>query len=169
VIADVLHFSFTVSDLDRSVEWYTNVLGLELVHRQDQDNDYTRQLVGVPGAVLRVAQLKVPGADPKYSTHMLELVEYTKGADETEVDLPINRTGMAHLAFIVNDLEERYERMVAAGVTFKNPPVRVTAGANTGALACYLLDPDGCTLELMQFPDERADRLGIPRHEKAGA
>jgi catechol 2,3-dioxygenase-like lactoylglutathione lyase family enzyme len=52
MIAGVLHFSFTVSDLERSVEWYTRVLGLALVHRQRQDNAYTRTLVGMPDAVL---------------------------------------------------------------------------------------------------------------------
>lgn len=165
MIFDVLHFSFTVSDLDRSVDWYTSVLGLELVHRQEQDNDYTRQLVGVDGAVLRVAQLKVWGVDSRYSTHMLELVEYLHGADRDHVGLPTNRTGVAHLAFMVNDLEERHARLVDVGVQFKNPPVRVTEGANTGGLACYLHDPDGITLEFMQLPDERAYALGIPRRE----
>ena len=76
MIADVLHFSFTVSDLDRSVDWYTRVLGLELVHRQRQENAYTQTLVGIPGAVLEIAQFAVPGVPPARSTHMLELVEY---------------------------------------------------------------------------------------------
>ena len=51
MIADVLHFSFTVSDIERSIDWYTRVLGLEFVHRQRQDNEYTRKLVGIPDAV----------------------------------------------------------------------------------------------------------------------
>src|SRR5690554_1426635 len=76
MIADVLHFSFTVSDIDESISWYTDVLGLELVHRQRQENDYTPLLVGIPGAVLEVAQFKIPGLNSPYSTHMLELVQY---------------------------------------------------------------------------------------------
>ena len=70
----VFHFSFTVSDLDRSVDWYTDVLGMELVHRQVQDNDYTRTLVGLPDASLEIAQLKLPDVLPGPSTHILELV-----------------------------------------------------------------------------------------------
>ncbi|MEX0743631.1 MAG: VOC family protein, partial [Actinomycetota bacterium] len=53
----VWHFSFTVSDLDRSIAFYRDLVGLELVHTQEQDNTYTRRLVGFPDAVLRVAQL----------------------------------------------------------------------------------------------------------------
>jgi len=160
MIADVFHFSFTVSDIDRSVAWYTEVLGLELVHRQRQENSYTQVLVGIPGAVLEVAQLKVPGLDLRYSTHMLELIQYVEGGGGTR-DLPTNQVGVAHLAFLVTDIHERYERMVKAGVTFRNPPVGITAGANQGGFACYFLDPDGITLELLQFSPERAERLGM--------
>ncbi|TDB96886.1 hypothetical protein E1267_40420, partial [Nonomuraea longispora] len=74
----VWHFSFTVADLDRSVAFYRDLLGLTLVHRQEQDNAYTRRLVGHPDAVLRVAQLAVPGQPRGLSTHDLELVEYVR-------------------------------------------------------------------------------------------
>ncbi len=48
MILGLWHVSFTVSNLDRSVAWYTKVLGLEYVRGQVQDNEYTRQLVGFP-------------------------------------------------------------------------------------------------------------------------
>jgi catechol 2,3-dioxygenase-like lactoylglutathione lyase family enzyme len=162
MIADVLHFSFTVSDIDRSVQWYTEVLGLELVHRQRQENEYTPILVGIPGAVLEVAQLKLPGIDSRFSTHMLELIQYVT-PDGGARELPTNQVGVAHLALLVNDISDRYERMRASGVVFRNPPVEITEGANAGGYACYLHDPDGITLELLQFSPARADALGIPR------
>lgn len=161
MLADVMHFSFTVRDIDRTIDWYTKVLGLELVHRQRQENAYTQVLVGIPGAVLEVAQLKVPGLDSRYSTHMLEMVQYVVGDGGTR-DLPTNQVGVAHLAFVVTDIHERHKRMVAEGVVFKNPPVEITAGANQGGYACYLVDPDGITLEFLQFSPERAKRLGMP-------
>lgn len=162
MIADVLHFSFTVSDIERSVDWYTRVLGLELVHRQRQQNAYTQKLVGIDGAVLEVAQFRLPGVASPFSTHMLELIEYVEGSDPTLAGLPTNRVGVAHLALLVTDIEARYERMAAEGVRFSNPPVLITAGANEGGRACYLTDPDGITIELMQFSDARATTLGIP-------
>jgi lactoylglutathione lyase len=163
MIADVLHFSFTVSDIERSVRWYVDVLGLELVHRQRQDNEYTQRLVGIPGAVLEVAQFKLTTVDPPYSTHMLELIEYVEQTG-ARPDLPINNVGVPHLALLVNDIHDRYERMAAQDVRFVNPPVEITAGVNKGGWACYFRDPDGIALELLQFSDDRADRLGIPRH-----
>lgn len=163
MLLDVMHFSFTVSDIERSIDWYGSVLGLELVHRQRQDNPYTSTLVGFPDAVLEVAQFRIPGITPRYSTHMLELVEYVhpKGA---RPQLPTNQVGVAHLAFVVNDIHERHRRMEAAGVDFRNPPVAITAGANKGGWSCYFHDPDGITLELLQFSDARMRSLGVMPH-----
>ncbi len=160
MIADTLHFSFTVSDIDKAVGWYVDVLGLELVHRQRQENPYTEKLVGIPGAVLEVAQLKIPGLDPRYSTHLLELIEYVSEKEPPRA-LPTNQVGVAHLALLVTDIHERYQRMCAQGVRFRNPPVQITEGANTGGWACYLHDPDGITLELLQFAPDRELRLGM--------
>jgi catechol 2,3-dioxygenase-like lactoylglutathione lyase family enzyme len=161
MIADILHFSFTVSDIEQSVDWYTEVLGLELVHRQRQDNEYTQVLVGIPGAILEVAQLKLPTLSPAYSSHVLELIQYVEGAGGSR-DLPTNQVGVAHLALVVTDIHARYEWMVSAGVHFKSPPVRITAGANEGGFACYFTDPDGITLELLQFSPSRAEAIGLP-------
>jgi catechol 2,3-dioxygenase-like lactoylglutathione lyase family enzyme len=160
MIADVLHFSFTVSDIDRSVAWYADVFGLELVHRQRQDNAYTRKLVGFDDAVLEVAQLVVPGVPPRRSSHMLELVQYVKPVGAT-ADLSTTTVGVAHLALMVDDIHERHARMVELGVVFRNPPVPITEGANAGGFACYLHDPDGITLELLQPSEERLREMGL--------
>ena len=161
MIADVLHFSWTVSDLEQSIDWYTRVLGLELVHRQRQENEYTQVLVGIPGAVLEIAQFAVPGVPPTRSTHMLELVEYITPRGRDLGDLAPNSVGCAHLALMVTDIYERYRRMVEQGVVFRNPPVEITAGANMGGFACYFHDPDGLTLELLQPSVERLRSLGV--------
>jgi lactoylglutathione lyase len=161
MIADVLHFSFTVSDIERSIRWYTEILELELVHRQHQDNDYTRKLVGVSDAVLEVAQFRVPGAPPRYSTHMLELIQYLQPTTGRAAELQTTSVGVAHLALMVDDIHDRYGRMVEQGVVFRNPPVEITAGANAGGFACYFHDPDGITLELLQPSEGRLRDLGI--------
>ncbi|MEV0825373.1 VOC family protein [Nonomuraea rubra] len=147
----VWHFSFTVADLGRSVAFYRDLLGFTLVHRQEQDNDYTRRLVGYPDAVLRVAQLAVPGQPRGVSTHDLELVEYVQPRGEAR-DPARHLPGAAHLALTVEDARAEHARLAAAGVRFVNPPEEITAGVNRGGYACYFLDPDEITLELVQPP-----------------
>jgi len=147
----VWHFSFTVADLDRSVAFYRDVLGMELVHTQEQDNAYTRALVGYPDAVLRIAQLAVPGHRWGVSTHDLELVEYVRPRDDGAAP-PRNQPGASHLALVVGDAVQEHQRLRAAGVKFVSEPNMISTGINRGGSACYFVDPDGITLELVQPP-----------------
>ena len=52
MVKGLWHFSFTVSDLDRSLEFYCGLLGMQLRLEQRQANPYTRRLVGYPDAIL---------------------------------------------------------------------------------------------------------------------
>lgn len=145
------HFSFTVADLERSIDFYTQVIGMELVHRQEQANEYTSRLVAYENAHLKVAQLAIPAMNQARSGHLLELVEYVNPrCDPT--DTATCRPGSAHLAFQVEDIHTVYERMVSLGVRFKSPPNAITAGRNRGGFTCYFLDPDDITLEIIQAP-----------------
>ena len=56
----VWHASFTVKNLEASLEFYCGLLGLELYHQQVQHNEYTAKLVGYPDAHLKVAMLRIP-------------------------------------------------------------------------------------------------------------
>jgi lactoylglutathione lyase len=155
----VLHHGLTVSDLDRSIDWYCNAIGLELVHQQIGDNDYTRTLVGVPNAALKVAQLALPGSASSWpSSHVVELIEYTRAAGDCVTPEP-NDVGAGHLAFVVDDIDEVCSQVVASGGRLRNEPVAVTEGINKGSRACYLHDPDGHTLEVMQYGPDREAQL----------
>jgi catechol 2,3-dioxygenase-like lactoylglutathione lyase family enzyme len=146
------HVSFTVSDLDASVKWYTEVLGLEYVRGQIQKNAYTDKLVGYPDAHLKVAQLRVPGSTVPLSRHHIELVEYINPRGE-DIPLDTNRTGVGHWAFMVDDIHTEFNRLKALGVSFKAAtPIPIEAGVNQGGYTIYFIDPDGITLELMQPP-----------------
>lgn len=145
------HFSFTVGDIERSVDFYTQVLGMKLVHRQEQANEYTAKLVGYENAHLKVAQLTVEAMPGARSGHLLELVEYVNPRCEP-TDTATCRPGSAHLAFQVDDIHTEYKRMMERGVRFKSAPNAITAGINKGGFTCYFLDPDDITLEIIQAP-----------------
>lgn len=152
LIRGFFHVSFTVSNLEASVKWYTEVLGLEYVRGQVQHNAYTARLVNFPDAHLKVAQLRVPGETIPLSRHHIELVEYVHPRGE-DIPLDTNRTGVGHWAFMVEDLHAEFARLKALGVQFKSDgPVAIEAGVNKGGYTIYLNDPDGITLELVQPP-----------------
>jgi catechol 2,3-dioxygenase-like lactoylglutathione lyase family enzyme len=151
MIVDAWHFSFTVADIEQSIAFYRDILGLELVHRQEQANAYTRKFVGYPDAHLKVAQFRIAGARPARSGHLLELVEYVAPKGQ-KVDTRTLNPGTAHLAFEVDDIQAEYQRMVARGVRFRSEPVAIEAGINKGGYTVYFLDPDDITLEIIQPP-----------------
>lgn len=110
------------------------MLGLELVHRQRQENEYTQRLVGFPGAVLEVAQFKVPGLDPRYSTHMFELVEYVEQRGE-HLPLPTTNVGVAHHVDAAPDLAA-----FLAVKTERHPAGRILQPEDVAEVIVFVLD-----------------------------
>jgi catechol 2,3-dioxygenase-like lactoylglutathione lyase family enzyme len=148
------HFSFTVSDIEQSIHFYRDIIGLKLVHRMVHDQAYTSRQIGFANALLKVALFNLPnmpqGSSP--SGHFLELIEYANPRGEP-TDTSTNRPGAAHLALQVDDIHAEFERLKALGVRMKSQaPVNITHGRHTGGWTCYMLDPDNITLELVQLP-----------------
>ena len=154
MIQGIFHVSFTVSNLEASVRWYTEVLGLQYLRGQVQENEYTSRLVAYPKVKLKVAQLLVPGQPmAPGANHHVELIEYERPHGRDDLDLSTNNTGVGHWAFIVDDIHAEFNRMKALGVRFKaDVPVAIEHGVNKGGWAIYFTDPDGITFELLQPP-----------------
>jgi lactoylglutathione lyase len=144
-LTSVAHTGFTVSDLERSLAFYRDLLGMHVVNKQDTTAPYVGTVTGFPGAHLKIAHLKVTPDD----SHTLELLQYVSHPGEP-TDRATNRPGNGHLAIRVDDLQAWYDRLKAHGVEFRSEPVPVTTGMNAGAYAVYMRDPDGFTIELVQ-------------------
>lgn len=140
------HTSFTVGDLHRSLEFFRDQLGLELVVAREIREDYFAQIVGVPGCAVKAAILRIPG-----SGHLLELFEYVQPRGQAQHPRP-NDPGSAHLSLLVDDLCALYEKLQPLGVHFVSAPVPITAGPNRGGFGVYLHDPNGILIELFQLP-----------------
>ncbi len=146
-ISGIHHAGLHVRDVARSVAFYRDLLGLQLLAERESRADYVGEIVGYPGATIRLAWLQHPHGGP-----ILELLQYVDPAG-TPVDTATPNPGTAHVAFSVPDILATFERLRAAGIAFKSAaPVAITAGANRGGYAAYFTDPDGITLELLQPP-----------------
>lgn len=149
------HTGYTVSDLDRSLGFYRDLLGLEVVATQEKKAGYLAAIVGYPDAHVRMAHLRVAGSE-----HVVELFEYLAPAGGGHPrSLEPCDVGTSHLCLLVDDLPSLYARLLAAGVdTFVSPPVEVDTGINAGGYALYLRDPDGIPVELFQPPRRDTER-----------
>jgi catechol 2,3-dioxygenase-like lactoylglutathione lyase family enzyme len=144
-LTSVFHTGFTVSDIERSIAFYRDALGMQLVHRQEGTAPYLATVTGFPGVRLQIAFLKISPDDP----HVLELLQYVSHPAEP-TDRATNRPGNGHLCFKVDDIHAGYRTLCAKGIPVISPPALITAGVNEGAYAVYLRDPDGFTIELYQ-------------------
>jgi len=141
------HTSFTVADLDRSLAFYRDLLGFEVIWiRPHITNKYWRDIVGFPDAVVRGAFLAIPGTN-----HRLELYEYMQPRG-VPADVRTNNPGSVHLCLYVDDVRELYAALLKHNVRFRSPPIDLDDGPNVGGVSVYMLDPDGITLELFQAP-----------------
>lgn len=140
------HTSFTVVELERSLAFFREVLGLELVFTREVRDDYLGRIVGLPGAVVKAALLRIPGTN-----HHLELFEYIHPAGEAHRPRPCD-PGSSHLALLVDDLPAFYQRLRSHGADFASELVLITAGPNRGGYGVYLRDPNGIVIELFQPP-----------------
>ena len=147
-VTGILHTGLTVSDLDRSIAFYRDLLGLELIAQWDSAQPYLRAIVAYPDAELRIALLRLPATEAGPGHH-IELLEYRRPRGQRG-DANTYNPGNGHVAFMVEDIDRTYAELSAKGVRFKSAPVPITHGRNTGAKGVYLFDPDDITLELIQ-------------------
>lgn len=143
MITSINHTGLTVSDLDRALRFYRDVLGLEVVMQQEKEGGYLAAITGYPGAHVRMAHLVTAGGE------RLELFEYVEPRGRGR-PLEPSTIGITHVCLVVDDIHEAYHRLVAAGAEPFSEPIEIDTGANAGAYGLYVRDPDGIVLELFQ-------------------
>jgi catechol 2,3-dioxygenase-like lactoylglutathione lyase family enzyme len=137
------HVGFSVSDLDRSISWYTDFFGDPPLLRKVWDVEYVSRIVGYPNCKMDCAFWRLPGGS------ILELIQYLEPPVGI-VDMESYNAGNGHLCLVTEDLAADFERL-RGRVEFRDPdPVRIPWGPYEGGWACYLRDPDGISIELMQ-------------------
>lgn len=143
------HTGITVSNLERSLAFWQDVLGFELSHTADQTGEMANEITGVEGAKLKLAVLKAPGG------HKIELLEYLAPPDRKKhVDLRPCDVGAVHVALLVDDLEPILQGISASGWKAAGRPQTLKFGPNAGKRVVYVRDPDGTTIEFMEQPDQ---------------
>jgi glyoxylase I family protein len=141
------HTGITVSNLERSLAFWRDVLGFELSHTAHQTGEMASEITGVAGAEITLAVVKTPGG------HKIELLEYIAPADrKRHVAFRPCDVGFVHVALIVDDLDAVLRAINASGWKAVGKPQTLRSGPNAGKRVIYVHDPDGTTIEFMQQP-----------------
>ena len=121
-----VHTCYRVLDLDRSLDFYINKLGLELTRKIPIGDEATNAFLAVPG-----------DSEPR--------LELTLNHDREE---PYTLgEGYSHVAFVVEDLDDLAERLEeAGGVDFESKPHAIGSGTRI----FFVKDPDGYRIEFIE-------------------
>jgi catechol 2,3-dioxygenase-like lactoylglutathione lyase family enzyme len=138
------HTSFTVTDMDRAVRFWTEAMGFEAASVSPRAGDWQAAVTGVEGAELLVAHLY------GYGSH-IEFIQYVEGAAPGGPTGP-NAPSAAHVCFEVSDIEATWKRLLAAGASAQGEIADVSSGVMQGVRAGYLRDPNGIIIELVERP-----------------
>ncbi|WP_336344239.1 VOC family protein [Halalkalicoccus ordinarius] len=131
------HVGVTVTDLERVVEFYQDVLGLALLDRFDVSGEAFSEAVDVERATGTFAHLEGGGA-------RIELVEYDPES-EARSEAAVNQPGATHLGLAVDDLDAFHDDLPPEVETTSEP--RTT---ESGTRILFLRDPEGNLVEVLE-------------------
>ncbi len=142
------HVGFTVASLERSIPFYTMLLGEEPVARLAWGpvaDEFVGRIIGYDDLAIEAAFWTLPDGV------VLELLEYHH-PPAARVEMETYNVGNGHLGLRTDDIHRDFERL-REHVAFRHQaPVEIPSGPAKGGYAVYLRDPDGITIEIVQAP-----------------
>ncbi len=155
VVSAFRHTGIVVTDTERSLGFYRDLLGLSVVRELEESGAYLETLLTVPHARVRTIKLSIDGTTP-----CLELLQFPSHPATAPASRPVYAVGPSHVAFSVSDVEAVYRRLSKAGVSFTAPPQRSPDGA-VKVTCCR--DPDGVMVELVEVVTQPARSVARQR------
>ncbi|MBI2843671.1 MAG: VOC family protein [Armatimonadetes bacterium] len=140
------HVAITVSDLERSLRFYRDQLGMLEQSDHDLKGPEISQMAGKDKVYMKVVRLTCPET-PGVQIDLQQYIE-PKGKQS---DSKLGDVANSHICIEVGNLDDAYRRLSAAGVQFVSPPVEFDLEAE-GKIGCvFFMDPDGYILELTEY------------------
>lgn len=143
MISGMRHAGLVVRNLERSLQFYRDILGLKIRSQMIESGFYIERLVGIPGAQLEWIKLETPDGA------LLELIEYKNRTSTVDFshEKRSDDLGFSHVAFTVENLESLYETLRDRGYKSIYPPQLSPDG---NVMVMYCCDPDGIIVELVE-------------------
>jgi len=156
MITGLQHISFTVSNIDEARSFFVDKLGFEAANEiRVVKGERVEKIIGFADLEMRISNVILP------DNTNVELIEYVSPKGK-KLDLSTCNPGVAHLGFVVDDVEKTYKEWKARGVEFVYEPQWAAAGALKGWGISYFRGPDGITMEIMEAPK------GVKLHPATG-
>ena len=149
MINEVVHIGLTVSDIDRSIAFYRDILGLQFKAEIVMEGPETDALFQMKNCKCRVAYLNGSDDIMAPDIELIQFVDHQANKDQAS----LNKTSISEICFKVKDLDKVYAHLVENGVDCLSKPQAFdfTPYGFSKSKAIYFRDPDGIILELMEY------------------
>lgn len=148
MIKSVAHIGLTVTNLERSIEFYRDILGLVYKGQMLMDGPETEKLFNRKGTTARIAYLNYAEEARQAD---VELIEFTSFEIEKSQS-SLFQTSISEICFGVEDIDKFYQNLLDQGVEVLSEPQEFdsTAYGFGKSKAIYFKDPDGIILEAIE-------------------
>lgn len=136
------HAAISTPDLQRCIEFYTKVIGGEIAWTfgWPEGTPEADDVTGLKNSAAEAAMLKIGDT-------FLEVFQFSSPQPQSQTaKRPVNNHGITHICLEVENIQDEYERLLAAGMPFNCPPQK-----QDGSSMVYGRDPDGNVVELIEF------------------
>jgi len=141
MIKNIRHAGIVVNNLDKSLEFYCDILGFEVKKNQLESGKYIDLFLGLENVRVRTVKLILENQD------MIELLYFHNPHKKAGQAININNIGCTHIALTVDNLQKLYDDLAGEGIEFNNPPTKSRDGK---AKVAFCKDPDGTFIELVE-------------------
>ena len=140
MIKDVRHVGIVVSDMEKSLKFYRDLLGLKIKSLVNEEGEFLDNMLAHENVKNKVAKLVT-----EQGNALVELIDSSSYGNKKDRDF--FTIGASHFALTVDDLEKTYDYLVKSGVKFTAPPQQTPDGF---AKVTFCEDPDGTPIELVE-------------------
>jgi catechol 2,3-dioxygenase-like lactoylglutathione lyase family enzyme len=140
MIKDVRHIGIVVNDMDISLKFYKDLLGLKIKSLVEEEGEFLDNMLAHKNVKNKVAKLYAGNGNA-----LVELIDSKSFANKKNRNF--FTIGASHFAFTIDNLQETYEYLLENGVKFTAPPQLTPDGY---AKVTFCEDPDGTPIELVE-------------------
>ena len=142
MVSQYRHVGIIVNDMEKSIEFYCELLGHKVLVDFTEGGGYFSKLVGLSDAEARVVKAGAPDGS------FVELIQFSTHETVEPATVEFNARGLGHVCFTVDDIEGLYEKMSARGVKFVTPPLQSELDP---VKTCFCYDPDNTLVQFVQI------------------
>lgn len=146
MLKGIRHTGIVVSDMQRSLRFYRDLLGMKVWADFTDNSDYVQAVTGEKGADIWMIKLSAEDGGG------VELLQYRSHPQEVPPPRRSCDVGINHLAVQVQNIDTLYERLLAEGIEFNTPPIY---SEDRGAKVTYCRDPEGIIVELVELVESQ--------------